>query len=343
MPRNQAQEPTPKMNGYVTSDRRQSPTTTPKLTDLASTAGDPTTAADSERTEKRDQKRQPGEHVGRRLTRQLISVPYRFAILALLALLLSGCSHEDAHGLMGAFIGSAAFGIGGWWGERTGIRKEASRWRDKAEERFGDALVESDGRKYWVCALKAPIETRQFVAHMLTADAPMLSISMGVTCGSCRHSWRYVVTPELKTSRVACPACGVQNLTVRSAGGEIVTESGGDLALLAQERPSSPVLTVSTGMPCQGAADSSQAREARLQALGFKPHRSMLGALLVDPGPRGCSAFCPGCGEDLTKICLDCSDTDLVRYECPCGTKSTWDFDHPVPILVEPKREGGAA
>ncbi len=54
-------------------------------------------------------------------------------------------------------------------------------------------------------------------------------------------------------------------------------------------------------------------------------------------GGRFCSVFCPGCRVDLNAAAsaATCTDTDLVRFTCGnCGTRSAWDFDAPVPILV---------
>lgn len=49
--------------------------------------------------------------------------------------------------------------------------------------------------------------------------------------------------------------------------------------------------------------------------------------------------YCPGCHQDLVaRAGVDGTmvmDTDLVRYQCSCGTNSTWDFDLPVPHLLE--------
>lgn len=48
-------------------------------------------------------------------------------------------------------------------------------------------------------------------------------------------------------------------------------------------------------------------------------------------------AFCPRCGNELVSCPLTtCADTDLVRYICGrCQTASAWDFDAPVPLLID--------
>lgn len=52
-----------------------------------------------------------------------------------------------------------------------------------------------------------------------------------------------------------------------------------------------------------------------------------------------CFVYCPGCKVDLVASALECEDTDLVRYLCKCGTRSTWDFDsYPVPFRVQETR-----
>lgn len=45
--------------------------------------------------------------------------------------------------------------------------------------------------------------------------------------------------------------------------------------------------------------------------------------------------YCPTCGlEQCANNCF-VSDTDLVRYRCvDCGTRTAWDFDAPVPLLM---------
>jgi len=45
---------------------------------------------------------------------------------------------------------------------------------------------------------------------------------------------------------------------------------------------------------------------------------------------------CPGCKADLNADARSfVEDTDLVRYRCVhCDTRSAWDFDTPVPVLV---------
>jgi len=47
--------------------------------------------------------------------------------------------------------------------------------------------------------------------------------------------------------------------------------------------------------------------------------------------------YCPGCKRDLcTEPGTLVTDTDLVRYVCGnCKTRSTWNFDAPVPIYIE--------
>jgi hypothetical protein len=47
-------------------------------------------------------------------------------------------------------------------------------------------------------------------------------------------------------------------------------------------------------------------------------------------------AYCPGCKQDLcSNPGVTYTDTDLVRYKCPCGYVSEWDFDlAPAPIFV---------
>ena len=46
-------------------------------------------------------------------------------------------------------------------------------------------------------------------------------------------------------------------------------------------------------------------------------------------------AYCPNCKRDLcSNPLVACEDTDVVRYVCNCGARSTWDFDAPVPLLL---------
>ncbi|UNA01542.1 nucleic-acid-binding protein [Bacillus phage vB_BcgM] len=53
-----------------------------------------------------------------------------------------------------------------------------------------------------------------------------------------------------------------------------------------------------------------------------------------------CKAFCPRCHHDLIRSGSFKSDTDDgVRYTCTtCGLKTLWDFDTPVPILLEEEK-----
>lgn len=50
----------------------------------------------------------------------------------------------------------------------------------------------------------------------------------------------------------------------------------------------------------------------------------------------GCSCFCPGCKDDLTvsTASVTYDSHGFVLYHCPCGTRSGWDFDLPVPVRV---------
>ena len=59
--------------------------------------------------------------------------------------------------------------------------------------------------------------------------------------------------------------------------------------------------------------------------------------------PDHAKAYCPGCGVDL--VCNpDVELTDwlpgLESFLCPCLMESAWDFDAPVPLLVEGRLEG---
>ena len=51
---------------------------------------------------------------------------------------------------------------------------------------------------------------------------------------------------------------------------------------------------------------------------------------------EGCSCFCPGCKCDLTEseATVTYDARGFVLYHCPCGTRSGWDFDLPVPIRM---------
>jgi len=49
----------------------------------------------------------------------------------------------------------------------------------------------------------------------------------------------------------------------------------------------------------------------------------------------GCICYCPGCKDILQESHTECIDTDLVRYKCRCGYKSSWFFGAPCPILIE--------
>lgn len=46
---------------------------------------------------------------------------------------------------------------------------------------------------------------------------------------------------------------------------------------------------------------------------------------------------CPQCGVDLGQsLTMFMYDRDgISNYECPCGTRSRWDFSGSVPVLVE--------
>jgi hypothetical protein len=55
----------------------------------------------------------------------------------------------------------------------------------------------------------------------------------------------------------------------------------------------------------------------------------------------GCVCYCPSC-KDILNDQADCTDTDLVRYTCTCGTKSEWNFDIcPFPVII--RVNGGKA
>jgi len=59
-----------------------------------------------------------------------------------------------------------------------------------------------------------------------------------------------------------------------------------------------------------------------------------------DPSRKACQVFCPCCLVDLASgpsVCWDGRD-GLVYYTCECGVKSRWDFDSPVPVLVDVSR-----
>jgi len=46
--------------------------------------------------------------------------------------------------------------------------------------------------------------------------------------------------------------------------------------------------------------------------------------------------YCPKCNNELISSNSFIKDTDFVYYKCnKCGQESKWDFDFPVPILVE--------
>lgn len=45
--------------------------------------------------------------------------------------------------------------------------------------------------------------------------------------------------------------------------------------------------------------------------------------------------LCPKCRLNLVEYAVEYTDTDLVRYTCRCGHKSGWQFDAPVPLLME--------
>lgn len=46
--------------------------------------------------------------------------------------------------------------------------------------------------------------------------------------------------------------------------------------------------------------------------------------------------YCPHCNNELISSNSFVEDTDFVYFKCKkCGTESKWDFDTPVPLLVE--------
>ena len=55
----------------------------------------------------------------------------------------------------------------------------------------------------------------------------------------------------------------------------------------------------------------------------------------------GCVCLCPKCNGVLNHI-SNCSTelSGIIRYACPCGNESSWDFDlAPVPICIEESAE----
>ena len=55
----------------------------------------------------------------------------------------------------------------------------------------------------------------------------------------------------------------------------------------------------------------------------------------------GCVCLCPKCNGVLNHI-SNCSTelSGIIRYACPCGNESRWDFDlAPVPICIEESAE----
>lgn len=73
-----------------------------------------------------------------------------------------------------------------------------------------------------------------------------------------------------------------------------------------------------------------------LVSLGVAMSLALVWRIYCAPKPRQQSTwvYCPGCGEDLCTNGAIYTDTDLVRYACPCGMDSEWMFDAPVPLLV---------
>gem|GEM_PF-5454639 len=131
--------------------------------------------------------------------------------LVLAAIMLSGCTWTERDSWWSLAV-LAAFVVG----EVAGARGASVRWRRSlgllwSSRDANRVTAEADGnmRRFWVVDEDAPPESRQFVAHMLTADAPMeLAMQMDLTCGSCRHRWRARITQRTGyEGGIQCPAC----------------------------------------------------------------------------------------------------------------------------------------
>ncbi len=59
----------------------------------------------------------------------------------------------------------------------------------------------------------------------------------------------------------------------------------------------------------------------------------VIGEVIHRNDPAYCQVFC-SCGTDLTLLHSEMKDTDLVRYTCYCGEKSSWLFDAPTPVKI---------
>lgn len=68
--------------------------------------------------------------------------------------------------------------------------------------------------------------------------------------------------------------------------------------------------------------------------------RMMLWMLAGAAAPKQTTfCYCPHCRNELCANGDLLSDTDLVRFRCSrCGHESGWDFDAPVPLLLEGRR-----
>lgn len=66
--------------------------------------------------------------------------------------------------------------------------------------------------------------------------------------------------------------------------------------------------------------------------------RAILQFLFGSPRREGCQVFCPTCRNELTSGPARYWEDKHghVNYECNmCTTRSRWDFDLPVPVLLE--------
>jgi len=66
--------------------------------------------------------------------------------------------------------------------------------------------------------------------------------------------------------------------------------------------------------------------------------KALLRFVFGEPRKEGCQVFCPTCRTELTAGAAKCWEDrhGYVHYECDmCNTRSRWDFDLPVPVLID--------